>query len=85
MSSILFLTFSGVVLVRIFPIFHLLLFVCLFVAVVVVFHAKEGKNGEMLRFLDLEIHIVTTKNSRQTRHLQPCVFKRAQSRYSELF
>lgn len=51
-----------------------LAFVCLFGAVVV-FHAKEGKNGEMLRFLDLEIHIVTTKNSGQTRHLQPCVFK----------
>ena len=43
--------------------------------VVVVFYAKEGKNGEMLQFLDLEIHIVTTKNQRQTRHLQPCVFK----------
>ena len=29
----------------------------------------------MLQFLDLEIHIVTTKNSRQTRHLQPRVVK----------
>lgn len=61
MSLILFLTFPGVVLVCNFPIFALLLFVC---CCCFLFHTKEAKNGEMLRYLDVEKQIVTTKNPR---------------------